>query len=207
MPSADLVLFRSINAFAGHHPWLDGAMVACAKYAPVLYAALLLGCWATWRPRLQRTAALAGAAALLALGVGQIVGRLFPRLRPYEVMTTTVLVPHAPDTSFPSDHAILAFAVTVVLAAASRRLGGWLAAFSMVVLFSRVYVGVHYPSDVLGGAALGSLVAWIVTRLARVPTVAGWIDAAFALLRRLRLAARSEADAGRSAPAAGEPLA
>jgi undecaprenyl-diphosphatase len=190
MLSADLALFHWINGFAGHSPWLDALMIACAKYAPLVFAAILLGCWATWRPRLQRAAALAGVAALLALGIGQFVGMLLPRARPYDVTQATVLVIHAPDTSFPSDHAILAFAVTVVLASASRRLGGWLALFSAVVLFSRIYIGVHYPSDVIGGALVGSLVAWGVLRLARAPIVARWIDSTFALLQRVRIAAR-----------------
>lgn len=66
-----------MNGLAGHHHWLDVLMVVSAKYAPVFYALVLLGCWLTWRPRWQRLAAIAGGAALVALGVGQLVGFAF----------------------------------------------------------------------------------------------------------------------------------
>ncbi len=139
------------NGAAGASPLLMGVS---AKYAPVFYALVLLGCWLTWRPRWQRLAAIAGGAALVALGVGQLVGFALPRARPYLVTAATVLVPHGADTSFPSDDAILVAAVTIVLASLNRTLGAWLAALALVVLFWRVYIGVHYPTDVIGGAAL-----------------------------------------------------
>ena len=187
--SPDLSLFHWINGFAGHAPLVDALMVACAKYSPIVFAGVLLACWATWRLDWQRTAALAGLAALLGLGIGQLVGRAVPRVRP-SAPTATVLTPHAPDSSFPSDHAILACAVAMVLATRSRRLGVALAVFTVLVLVSRVYVGAHYPADVLGGAVIGGLAAVVTLRAARLPIVATWIGAIFAGLGRVRLAAR-----------------
>ena len=189
MYSTDLALFHWINGFAGRWSGLDILMVATTRYSPIIYASVLLACWARWRAPLQRGTALAGIAVLLALGIGQLGNLIFPRARPFVVTAATVLVPHAPDSSFPSDHAILAFAVTVVLAIVNRTLAAWLAAFGVLVLISRVFVGAHYPSDVIGGAAVGALGAWITLRVARVPIVAGWIDVVFVMLRRLKIAA------------------
>ena len=186
--SADLTLFHVVNGLAGHYPTLDGAMVACATYAPVLYALILLCCWIAWRQRWQRAATLAGVSALVALGIGQLVGMLFPRPRPYLAMAAHVLVTHAPDTSFPSDHAILVGAVTVGLWGLSRRLDVCLVVGGMLVLVSRVFIGVHYPSDVLGGAILGGLVANAVRWTSR-GVAAHTIDRIFELLHRRRLAA------------------
>lgn len=187
--STDLAIFHWINGLAGRWHSLDFLMVAVTRYSPIIFAFVLLACWARWRAAWQHGAALAGIAALLALGLGQLGNLVFPRSRPFVVTASTVLIPHAPDPSFPSDHAILAFAVTVVLATVNRTFGAWLAAFGVLVLVSRVFVGAHYPTDVIGGAALGALGAWITLRVARVATVAGWIDAVFAMLRRLKLAA------------------
>jgi undecaprenyl-diphosphatase len=189
MLSADTALFHWINGFAGHSRMLDAIMIAVAAYSPIVFAVVLLACWARWRPDWQRAAALAGVAALVGLGAGQLVGILLPRARPYLVSSATVLVTHTPDTSFPSDHAILAFAVTTVLATMNRTLAAWLLAFSSVLLLARIYIGVHYPTDVIGGALLGAVSAWAALRLAKLPRVERWIETLFGTLRRLHVAA------------------
>ena len=189
MYAADLALFHWINGFAGRWSALDFVMVTITRTSPIIFAAVLLACWGRWRASWQRGAALAGVAALVALGLGQLGNLAFPRARPFVVTETTVLIPHAPDPSFPSDHAILAFAVAAVLATMSRTLGAWLAALGVLVLISRVFVGAHFPADVLGGAAIGVLGALITLRVARIPAVGNLIDGVFAILRRLKVAA------------------
>lgn len=199
----DVALFRWINGFAGHHPVIDKLMTGVANYAPLVVVVVLLACWGRWTRAWQRAAALATIAALLALGVGQLLNTALPRPRPFLVMDATVLVPHAPDPSFPSDHAILMFAVTVVLASVSRRLAGWLAVFSILVLIARVYVGVHYPADVLGGAVLGAAAGQVTLRVARTPAVERWIAALFDRLARLHVAAWTTSARATSASSAG----
>ena len=79
---------------------------------------------------------------------------------------------HAPiDASFPSGHAATSFAAATMLSFARPR---WAPAFYLLALaigFSRVYVGVHYPLDIVGGAALGVAVAialrWLATNRRR----------------------------------------
>lgn len=75
----DSTIFFWLNARAGHTPALDTIMMALARYAPVIIAITLLACWARWTRDWQRSAAVAATAALLALGVGQLVGLAFPR--------------------------------------------------------------------------------------------------------------------------------
>jgi undecaprenyl-diphosphatase len=94
---------------------------------------------------------------------------LFDRNRPpvdYPRPKALVPVPH--DASFPSGHAATSFAAATVLTFAFPRLGPALFLLAAAVAFSRVYVGVHYPLDILGGAALGVLVAVALHALLRV---------------------------------------
>jgi undecaprenyl-diphosphatase len=78
-----------------------------------------------------------------------------------------VLVPEPSSSAFPSGHAATSFAAAVVLAVAVPALAPAVLVLAALVSFSRLYVGVHYPLDVLGGAALGVLVATALLLLAR----------------------------------------
>jgi len=85
---------------------------------------------------------------------------LFDRPRPplrYAEPKTLVHLPH--DASFPSGHAATSFAAATMLSFGFPPFAPFLYVLAAAVAFSRVYVGVHYPLDVLGGALLGALVA------------------------------------------------
>jgi undecaprenyl-diphosphatase len=192
----DYALFHSVNALAGRNGALDTLMIGSAKYLPIVFALALIALWLSWRPRYQRAAFLAGISALIALGLGQLIGKAFPRPRPYLSHAVNQLIPPSLDTSFPSDHAILGFAVGVVVWRYNRKAGAVLLSLATIMALARVFVGAHYPSDVLGGAVLGALTSVGLASLSERRPMATVVDAVFGALRRWRLAANDPVLAG-----------
>ncbi len=98
-----------------------------------------------------------------------VLKNLIARPRPYLTVEGLVsLIAPLISYSFPSGHACSSFAAATALALAFRgRGGGWAFIPAVLIAVSRVYLGVHYPSDVLAGAAIGALGAWGVFVLSR----------------------------------------
>jgi undecaprenyl-diphosphatase len=124
---------------------------------------------AVWwrRPPLFLHVALADfAGQLLSYGLKQWIGRE----RPSAVYPSPKPLVHAPhDGSFPSGHATVSFACATMLAFYAPRAAPAFFLLASAIAWSRVYVGVHYPLDVLGGAVLGILVAIALRRLSAIP--------------------------------------
>ena len=92
---------------------------------------------------------------------------LVGRLRPFTVQAVDLLIPPPGDFSFPSGHTAVSFAAVFALKASGSPLWKPALAMALVLAFSRLYLYVHWPSDVLGGAVLGAAVGWAGARLAR----------------------------------------
>ncbi|MCT4356987.1 phosphatase PAP2 family protein [Streptomyces sp. Je 1-79] len=173
----DVSLLYDINGLARDAPpWLDRVMGFVGEYGIMLGLVLVaLWCWWSVRRRGALTDSVSAVAALvwapLAAGVAVLVNipirGFVERPRPFnDHQGLEVLVDGKTDFSFVSDHATLAMAIAVGLFVAHRKLG--LAAIGLAFAegFCRVYMGVHYPTDVIGGFALGTAVALLLAPLA-----------------------------------------
>lgn len=156
--------FNVVRDFANSTSWLHGFMEFMAKDGIVLLAvALLAGWWIGRRAQSPRQVAIAvwsALAALVALVLVQPISNAAREQRPFvNHPEVHKLIAHSADFGFPSDHAAGAGAIAVGLLFLSWRLGLITALVSLLIAFSRVYVGVHFPQDVAAGLALGAVVA------------------------------------------------
>jgi undecaprenyl-diphosphatase len=226
-------IFEAINQPAGHQPLLDKLMVFGAKDVIFLLPLLLLALWAAWarwsplgragaggmaQSLGQRLVLLTCVAVVLALCLNILLSAALYEPRPFVSHPRVVhlLIAHAADASFPSDHEAVAAAMATMLVAylfllwRERRtalaptrsrgrggngstplaLGGALAAVGVLgaifIGVARVYVGVHYPGDILGGATCGAVSGIFATSVR--PLAEPALEPLVRLAERLRLA-------------------
>ncbi|QNN55143.1 phosphatase PAP2 family protein [Nocardioides mesophilus] len=173
--------FLPVNELARHTPGLHEPFRLYAQYGVLLFAAILaLGWWtarANPNPRAMAAASWAPVGALVALGLNQPLGRLVHEARPYAVFPhALVLVARSHDFSFPSDHAVMAGAVAAGVLLTHRRLGLITLAAAVLLAFTRVYVGAHFPLDVIAGLLFGAAVT-VATYLAVRPVLVRIVEA------------------------------
>lgn len=173
--TADDGWYRAIISFAQHTGWLQPAMKLYTVAGIGLLVLIAIYAWWGARSRGNRTVM----AALVWLGIGSAVSvacglalkQVFQENRPCQVIhvATVEACPGPTDYSFPSDHATVAFALAAGLWIVARKLGVIAVILATVEGFSRVYLGQHYPHDILAAAILSAIVMFAGWSLARRP--------------------------------------
>ncbi|WP_406633419.1 phosphatase PAP2 family protein [Amycolatopsis sp. WGS_07] len=178
MPSTDGAsgseTYDAITHFGLAMPgWVQALVLAYTSYGLVLVAPFFAWLW--WRARQTGSAERMAAALLVPTGtiaayvLSEIIKAFVHEQRPCRGLPPSAIVgtcPPAGDWSFPSNHSTIAAAVALGGAFAWRKGAPWLAVFAASMGFSRVFVGAHYPHDVLIGLALGAGVALVLQRYA-----------------------------------------
>ncbi|MEU7306106.1 phosphatase PAP2 family protein [Streptomyces sp. NPDC007206] len=171
--SIDGSAYSDVVRLAQHSPgWLDDTLSAWSTYGLAVFAVLAAVGW--WRAR--RSGAGAAVTALtvplvvvVAYGVDAVLKLAVREDRPCQSLHVQTLetCPSPGDWSFPSNHAAIAAAAAVALVFVSRRLGAVAIVAALAMGASRVWVGAHYPHDVLAGLVVGTLVALMATLATR----------------------------------------
>jgi undecaprenyl-diphosphatase len=151
MTNPNLALFQIINGLAGSNYILDTTMILAANYLIYFVGAYLVYIWFA-RSKYWQEVLFTGYAALLGLLINFIITLFYFHPRPFMIPTGILLIAHAPETSFPSDHATLMFAISVMLLTFRelKGTGAILFVVSFISGLARVYVGLHFPMDIAG---------------------------------------------------------
>jgi undecaprenyl-diphosphatase len=156
-------LFQAINQNAGHHPFLDGLMVFVTKDALFIFALVLLLMWFFGKDQYKYTVVFAAITGAIGLFINLIIGHIYYEPRPFVTHHVYLLIQHVKDASFPSDHTTGAFSLAfAVLWQKHRKIGFGMLLFALLTGFSRIYVGHHYPFDVLGSIIVALFASRVV---------------------------------------------
>jgi undecaprenyl-diphosphatase len=157
----DTAIVEWLNSGVGRFPWWDAFIEAMVSdyLVPVLGSLVLLGFWFWGRGQVRIGNQLTTIAGAMSIGLANLVTLLindiYFRARPFWDLDVQLLFYEPTDSSFPSNAAALGFAIATAIFMRRRRLGLAMYGLAFFYAFARVYSGVHYPSDALGGAAIG----------------------------------------------------
>jgi undecaprenyl-diphosphatase len=189
MEALNTQLFLLLNAASGLHGAQLWVATALAEWVIWLIPLGLTSLWLLGEPSDQRAAVKALLAALLVLGLNQLIGLAWFHPRPFMLGIGHSYLAHVADSSFPSDHVSLLCAVGLALWTSAsvwaKRLAALLLAVTPLVAWARIYLGVHFPLDMLGALAAAGTVVWLLNtfkgqQLCR--KLADRIEAAFATI-------------------------
>ncbi len=161
----NLALFEIINGMAGRSPVLDSTMIFAAKYIIYIFGIYLAYVWLV-RNKYRQEVLFTGYAALLGLGINFLITLLYFHPRPFMIPTGILLIAHAAESSFPSDHATIMFSISLMLLTFKdlRRSGVIFFILAFISGLARVYSGLHFPLDMAGSLfvalfSIGTLMA------------------------------------------------
>lgn len=168
MARFDLVIFNYVYGLAGVSRLLDFIGIFFAEYSGYfLIAAFVAWVFGKYEGR-QRlyVSSFALLALIISRGVlTELIRFAYHRQRPFAALDLIPLIEQADKGSFPSGHAAFYFALAAVLWMRDRRLGNYFFAIAAVMGLARVFVGVHWPMDIVGGALIALLGVYIVRLL------------------------------------------
>ena len=168
----DWTLYHALNELMLDDPWIGRGLSALESWSVPLLAVMTFALWLFARPGASRKWKLACASALassaVALLINQLIARLWDRTRPFVAHPSAhVWGPRSHDASFPSDHASAAFSIALAVFLFDRFVGSLFLTAASVIAIGRVFIGVHYPSDVVAGCLIGFASALLVVRVLR----------------------------------------
>jgi len=163
----DSYIFYHINQFAGISPYLDKVAIFFAEYLQYLVVfCLLLFLVKKFRRNLGMVIFAFTAAIFSRFIITEIIRYFFPRIRPFVENSVNLLIGYnATESSFPSGHAAFFFALSTIVYFYNKKAGTFFFIASFLISISRVFVGIHWPFDILAGALVGIFSGWLINKI------------------------------------------
>ncbi|MCK5311580.1 MAG: undecaprenyl-diphosphatase [Desulfobacteraceae bacterium] len=157
-------LFNTINNFAGNNEVIDLFAIFAAKYLPLIFILWLLVLWFKKDRTYKNIVLLTVYSTTVGILLNLIIASFYFHPRPFMIEFGTSLIFHAPETSFPSDHATFLLSIAFLLScfAETRESGLILLVPAIMGGVSRVYCGVHFPLDIIGSIIVSILATSIM---------------------------------------------
>ncbi|PIR67038.1 MAG: phosphatase PAP2 family protein [Parcubacteria group bacterium CG10_big_fil_rev_8_21_14_0_10_36_14] len=160
----DIQILKFLNNFAGQNLYLDAIFIFFAVYFPIVFAlshflffiknkkiALLLWIWIL---------------AVFGLLIKEVISLFYFRVRPFEVVDgiNKLIDKSAGDASFPSGHTLVAFVLAFSVFWLDKKWGIVFILSALFIAFARIFVGVHYPTDILGGMVIAFALSFVLRK-------------------------------------------
>ncbi|MEW8990958.1 MAG: undecaprenyl-diphosphate phosphatase [Klebsiella aerogenes] len=155
LENINYALFALINATPSSSWWAIEVATFIAKDLIIIVPLLVVALW-LWGPNQRQLVFKVMLALALSLSISWVIGHLFPHDRPFVDGVGYNFLHHAADDSFPSDHGTVIFTFALACLFLHRVwAGALLLVIASAIAWSRVYLGVHWPLDMLGGLLAG----------------------------------------------------
>ena len=163
----DLYIFNIINGFAGRWPGVDFIGIFFGKYFEyILLVGLVIALLKNFKKYWRMVVEALVAGVFVRFALVEIIRRVYFRPRPFVYHHVNLLIPYsAEEASFPSGHASFYFALSTIIYGYNKKAGILFYIGSFLIVLGRVFVGIHYPADILGGAVLGVVMGLILNKL------------------------------------------
>ncbi|MFB7641324.1 undecaprenyl-diphosphatase [Peribacillus butanolivorans] len=186
-------LFKRIHNLSGQSIALDNFMVFITDKAIYLFALALLVLWIFGGKSMKRAVLYAGGTGVIALVVNVLIAQIYYEPRPFVTHHIHTLIPHAKDSSFPSDHSTGAFTIAIAMCFRNKKIGIPMFILALLTGFSRIWAGLHYPFDVLGSLMVAIVVSYVIVKLSRLfdPLVNGIISIYYSIFGKRKTSNKS----------------
>lgn len=159
-------VFKSINQLSGRCSPIDLLMVLISNKIRYVFIFVLIFMW--FRNDFYKKLCFnAVISAVITLFLNTLIKLFYFKPRPFVKRRVGILIPSKMDSTFPSKHTLLAFAISTSIFLHKRILGSIMWVLSVLTGFSRIWVGHHYPSDIIGSAFIATMTSILLDKISR----------------------------------------